>query len=170
MAFIDFQKAYDSVNRNILRSVLFQSGIQGNMLRTLKGIYSAFQACVMSKSDVSGFFESFQGLKQGCVAIKAQHFFSLLINGLANENIGQAKRGTPLGPTEIELIILLFADDLTRLASTVIGLQNQLNALSVAARKLGLTVIWINQRSVLCYNGFKQVWLFGCGNDIIFFN
>ena len=36
--------------------------------------------------------------------------------------------------------ILLFADDLTLLASTVIGLQNQLNALSIAAKRLGLTV------------------------------
>ena len=74
------------------------------------------------------------------MAIKAQHFSSLLINELAYENIGQAKRGTPLGPSETELFILLFADDLTRLASTAIGLQNQLNALSVAAKKLGLTV------------------------------
>ena len=92
---------------------------------------------------MSGYFESFQGLKQGCVAIKAQHFFLsffLLINELANENIGQAKRGTPLGPSEMELFILLLADDLTPLASTAIGFQNQLNALSVAARKLGLTV------------------------------
>ena len=66
--------------------------------------------------------------------------FSLLINELANEIIGKAKHGIPLGPTEIELSILLFADDLTLLASTVIGLQNQLNTLSVAAKRLGLTV------------------------------
>ena len=58
----------------------------------------------------------------------------------------KAKHGIFLGPTEIELFVLLFADDLTLLASTVIGLQNQLNALSVAAKRLGLTV-WINQRS-----------------------
>ena len=30
---------------------------------------------------------------------------------------------------------------------------------------------WLSHiRSVLCYNGFEQVWLFGCGNDNIFFN
>ena len=28
----------------------------------------------------------------------------------------------------------------------------------------------VHIRSVLCYNGFEQVWLFGCGNDKIFFN
>ena len=36
VAFIDFKKAYDSVNRNILWSVLLRSGIQGKMLRTIK--------------------------------------------------------------------------------------------------------------------------------------
>ena len=66
--------------------------------------------------------------------------FSLLINELANEIMGKAKHGIPLGPTEIELFILLFADDLTLLASTVTGLENQLNALCVAAKLLGLTV------------------------------
>ena len=66
--------------------------------------------------------------------------FSLLINELANEIMGKAKHGIPLGPTEIELFILLLAIDLTLLASTVIGFQNQLSALSVAAKRLGLIV------------------------------
>ena len=82
----------------------------------------------MSKSEVSGYFECCQGVWQ------AQYFFSLLINELANEIMGKAKHGIPLGPTEIELFILLFADDLTLLASTVTGLENQLNALCVAAK------------------------------------
>ena len=39
--------------------------------------------------------------------------FSLPINELANEIIGKAKDGISLGPTEIELFVLLFADDFT---------------------------------------------------------
>ena len=38
------------------------------------------------------------------------------------------------------MLSAVLAIDLTLLASTVIGLQNQLNALSVAAKRLGLTV------------------------------
>ena len=81
----------------------------------------------------------------GCVASPVLFsflFLSLLINELANEIMGKAKHGIPLClcPTETELFILLFADDLTLFASTVTGLQNQLNALSVAAKRLGLTV------------------------------
>ena len=30
---------------------------------------------------------------------------------------------------------------------------------------------WVSHiKSVLCYNGFEQMWLFGCGNDKMFFN
>ena len=106
VAFLDFKKAYDTVNRNILWSVLYHSGIQGKMLRNLKAMYRSVQACVMSKSEVSGYFECFQCLKQGCVASPV--LFSLLINELANEIIGKAKHGIPLSPTSIELFILLF--------------------------------------------------------------
>ena len=88
VAFIDFKKAYDNINRSILWSVLLQSGIQGRMHRTLKAMYHPVQACVMSYSEVMDFFECFQGLKQGCVASPV--LFSLLINELANEIIGKA--------------------------------------------------------------------------------
>ena len=105
MEFVDFKKAYDTVNRNILWSVLFHNSIQGKMLRNLKAMYRSVQACDMSKSEVSGYFECFQGLKQWCVASPV--LFSLLINELVNEIIGKAKHGIPLGPTEIELFIFL---------------------------------------------------------------
>ena len=83
-------------------------------------------------------FHCLQGLKQGCLA--SPILFSLLVNELANEIFAKARHGIPLGPTDIELFLLLFADDLTLLASTVIGLQSQLNVLSVAAERLCLTL------------------------------
>ena len=31
-------------------------------------------------------------------------------------------------------------------------------------------ITWVShEKSILCYNGFEQVWLFGCGNDKAFF-
>ena len=67
VAFIDFKKAYDTVNRDILWMVLYRSGVRGKMLRMIRGIYATVQACVMSKSGLSDLFECFQGLKQGCI-------------------------------------------------------------------------------------------------------
>ena len=77
----------------------------------------------------------------------------------------KARHGIPLGPTDIELFLLLFADDLTLLASTVIGLQNQLNVLSVAAERLCLTVN-LDKSKVIVFRkgGFlaaKEKWFLG---------
>ena len=85
VAFVDFQKAYDRVNRNVLWNVLFKTGIQGKMLKMLRAMYSTVQACVMcnTKNGYSDYFQCLQGLKQGCIASPV--LFSLLINELVNE-------------------------------------------------------------------------------------
>ena len=106
IAFIDFKKAYDSVNRNILWSVLLRSGIQGKMLRTIKAMYASVQACVKCKTPQRicrcfffffffFFFHCLQVLKQGCTA--SPILFSLLVNELANQIFPKARHGIPLG-------------------------------------------------------------------------
>ena len=167
VAFIDFKKAYDTVNRDILWMVLFRSGVRGKMLRMIRGIYATVQACVMSKLGLSDFFECFQGLKQGCIL--SPILFSMLINELANEILEKGKHGVSLGPAEIELFLLLFADDLTLLSSTVIGLQNQLNVLQEATQRLGLTVNLDKSKVVVFrkggFLGAREKWIFN-GNKL----
>ena len=76
MAFFDFKKAYDTVNRNILWSVLFHSGIQGKMLRNLKAVYRSVQAFVVSKSEVSGYFKCLKQVSETVVCGMPSTFFS----------------------------------------------------------------------------------------------
>ena len=90
--------------------------------------------------------------------------FSLLINELANEILEKGKHGVSLGPAEIELFLLLFADDLTLLSSTVIGLQNQLNVLQEATQRLGLTVNLDKSKVVV----FRKGGLLGCKREMDF--
>jgi hypothetical protein len=138
VAFIDFRKAYDSVDRKVLWKILVKSGVSSKMIKAIQSMYDSVQACVLSNGNKSLFFKCMVGLKQGCIA--SPLLFSLLINDLANDILSKARHGVPFGPTEIELVLLLFADDLTLLASTVIGLQNQLNVLRESASRLGLTI------------------------------
>ena len=138
VAFIDFKKAYDTVNRNVLWSVLLRAGIKGKMLKMIQAMYSSVRACVLCNDGYSSFFECLQGLKQGCVVSPV--LFSLLINELANEIILNGRHGVSLTADEIELFLLLFADDLTLLSSSVVGLQNQLNILQSETVRLHLTV------------------------------
>ncbi|WP_419619511.1 hypothetical protein, partial [Thiolapillus sp.] len=41
VAFVDFKKAFDSVNRNALWSVLRKSGVKGKLYKALRGIYDS---------------------------------------------------------------------------------------------------------------------------------
>ena len=160
VAFIDFKKAYDKVNRNVLWSVLIRGGVQGRMIRILRSMYKNVQACVLCNSGETDLFECLQGLKQGCVV--SPILFSLLINELAIEIINNGKHGVPLGPKGIELFLLLFADDLTLISCTVVGLQNQLNTLNSVISQLSLTVNLDKSKIVVFRRGgalsMKEKW------------
>ena len=78
------------------------------------------------------------GVKQRgiCSAV----LFSLFINELALDIINNCRHGVSLSSDFVQLVILLFADDMILLSQTVIGLQTQLNSLFCAVSRLQLKV------------------------------
>ena len=61
VAFVDFRKAYDTVNRKILWSSLIKTGKQGRMLRMLRAMFATVQACIRSNDGLTDFFQCLQG-------------------------------------------------------------------------------------------------------------
>ena len=108
------------------------------MLRMLKSMYRTVQACVRCWSENTDYFTCLEGLKQGCLA--SPTLFSLFMNELAHDIISQGKQGLQFSPNDIEIFIMLFADDIVLLSATVIGLQNQIAALYNVAIRLRLQV------------------------------
>lgn len=77
-AFIDFKKAFDSVDRSTLWMKLSKIGIQGKLLRVIKGLYKNVKACVTSDGHLSDFFYSNLGLMQG--EVLSPILFNLYVN------------------------------------------------------------------------------------------
>lgn len=77
VAFVDFKKAFDSVNRSKLYNILYQHGIKGRLFNSIKGIYRSVKACVRNHADFSDTFDCPIGLRQGCNL--SPILFSLLI-------------------------------------------------------------------------------------------
>ena len=65
-AFIDFKKAYDTVDRSILLKCLHRNGVQGPFLQNLKAMYQQVRYAIKLNSGIMEPIMSNLGLKQGC--------------------------------------------------------------------------------------------------------
>ena len=139
VAFVDFRKAYDSVNRNILWDILRRAGAGGKMLRALRAMYNSVVASVRVEVDCTT--EEFScpvGLKQE--KCSSPLLFSFFINELATTVRDKGTHGVQFVQGMAEVFLLLFADDVALVSLTPGGLQKQLNNLKAEADRLKLEV------------------------------
>ena len=110
LLFIDFEKAFDSLEWNYLFKVLEVMNFGPMFGKWIHTFYSNITSCVMNNGYVSDFFQLYRGVRQGCPL--SGLLFVLTIEVLAqvnreNENI----RGLTINETELKLS--MYADDLT---------------------------------------------------------
>ncbi len=125
VGFIDFSKAYDRINRQLLWNKLSSMGIGGKMLQSLQSLYNNVKYCVRLNGIKSDFFDVKCGLRQGCLL--SPLLFNLFINDLAIE-IKSLDLGVPVGEDSIS--ILLYADDICFIAENERNLQKMFDKLS----------------------------------------
>ena len=66
IAFVDFQKAFDSVDISTLFEIIRKNGIKCKLLTSISSIYSLVKVCVRSGNLLSDLFSCPIGLRQGC--------------------------------------------------------------------------------------------------------
>ena len=66
-AFIDFKKAYDCINRDILWDRLSRIGVSGKLFGAVKSLYSSVSACVRVNNFTTELFNVNRGVRQGAV-------------------------------------------------------------------------------------------------------
>ena len=164
VCFVDAKKAFDTVQRDCLWYNLISVGIKGNILKAVQSLYTDVQFAVKVNDYLSPLFKVSQGVKQGCKL--SPTLFSLYINDLANE-IKQMNLDVDID--ELQLSILLYADDVALIAPGADSLQLMLDKLNEWCCKWRLTVhnyktkiVHFRPASVqLCNNQFS------CGNASI---
>ena len=83
VCFIDLTKAYDSVDRTLLWTVLARFGVPHNMISVIRQFHDGMRACVRLDDRVcSRWFAVEQGLRQRCVLVPLLFniFFAAVIN------------------------------------------------------------------------------------------
>ena len=151
IAFIDFQKAFDTVKREVLWEILKKLNISTKMIKMIKEIYKSVTAIVRYDNEITNPFNCPLGVKQGCLL--SPLLFSLFINEVAAKVGSGGRAGYQFLPGTKEIFALLFADDIALIAMTPAGLQNQLNNLNTASKALGLKVNLNKTKILVCRKG-----------------
>ena len=123
-AFIDLEKAFDWVERDLLYLKLLRCGIDGKIYRAIKSLYSNTLNSVRLNGFMTDWFRSNAGVRQGDSL--SPTLFSIYINDLATE-IKASNLGVSVADEIIS--ILLYADDMVLMASNESDLQAMLNIL-----------------------------------------
>jgi len=101
VASVDFQKAFDSIYRNVLYKILRNNGLSGHLYSAIVSIYSCFKAYVKKGGLCSNILYCTKGLRQGCKLNPI--LFALYINELHNVMTSKNVRGKQLFPDYTEL-------------------------------------------------------------------
>jgi len=133
--FVDFKSAFDSISRISLYYKLLKLGIGGRFLKFLRDMYSTVYYCVKLPDGLTENFQSFVGVKQGCVL--SPTLFNLFVADLPNIFDNTCD---PVSLNNYSLSCLMFADDLVLMSESSCGLQSALNKLHSYCSTWGLEV------------------------------
>ena len=150
--FIDYQRAFDSVNREALWYKLIQSGISCKMINMIKCMYGKVQSCVkLSSVNISDFFDVTIGLKQG------EPLSPILFLFFLNDIIDNLDFNS-LADSDLELLskyLILFADDIVLFTTNPESLQAQIDSIYQYSVKWGLTIN-VNKTKVCIFEKRKS--------------
>ena len=122
VTYIDFSKAFDGVNREMLLYKLIANGVDGKMYFIIKALYSKTSACINVNNRLTEWFDTILGVRQGdCLS---PTLFNTFINDLA-VGIKLLNMGVQVGEEKIP--ILLYADDVALITESEEDMQFLLN-------------------------------------------
>jgi hypothetical protein len=135
IAFLDFEKAFDTIHWNVIYDTLKLFNLGPNLIKWVRTIYSAPEACVTNNGFSSPFFTLQRGVRQGCPL--SAYLFIMVVELLANKirNSDNIK-GITIGDTEIKLVQM--ADDTTAFIEDTNSLENILKILHTFEQYAGL--------------------------------
>ena len=165
--FIDFTKAFDKINRDILFKRLKQFHISAKLLNMIKNMYSKLGCQVRTSVGESDHFAQDNGVMQGeCLS---PTLFAAYINEIERLMNSIEEMGVYINGVKVSVI--MYADDLVLIAKNRHGLQLGMNALHEYCVQNDLTVntsksqlMQVSRRKItnlpeLDYNGSSLAWV-----------
>ena len=132
--FIDYSKAFDSIDRDSLWKIMAHYGIPTKLINLIKKMYDSSGGQVLFKGKLSSFFEIMTGVRQGCLL--SPFLFLLVIDWIMKQSVNEST-GIQWTLTK-KLDDLDFADDIALLANKQTHMQDKTNNITENSAKVGL--------------------------------
>ena len=150
--FIDFKKAYDTIDRDKLFRRLQDIGINGPFLKNIKAMYETVSYKIKLKDGYLDPIKSNLGLKQGCPL--SPMMFNLYIDDIKDIFDEQCN---PVTVTDTKISHFLYADDLVLVSLSPEGLQRSLDKIFDYATTKSLTISIKKSKSMIFNTGGRLI-------------
>ena len=135
--FLDYSKAFDSIDRESLWKIMAHYGIPDKIISLVKSMYEGSGGCIIHKGKLTTFFEITTGVRQGCLL--SPFLFLLCIDWILRQSTENEQNGIQW-TIESKLDDLDFADDVALLSHTLKQMQDKTDNIKENSAKLGLTI------------------------------
>ena len=137
LAFVDFEKAFDSVHRPTLWRVLRSYGLPDKYVNLIRNIHEASRCQVNVDGELSPEFYVSSGVLQGNVL--SPLLFAVLIDYVMKETTGDRRMGIDWVENK-HLSDMEYADDVVLISRSIEELQTLMNGLEENGKRVGLKV------------------------------
>lgn len=144
LIFVDFAKAFDSIDRDVLFDILTAYGVPRKLIDVIKAIYSYSRSCVLACDATSSEFTTSCGVLQGCTL--SPYLFITVLDYVLRSTVESSFEGLEIVPRKssrhprVLLNHLAFADDVVLIASSMDQAQNMFAKLENVGAKVGLQI------------------------------
>lgn len=136
IAFVDYEKAFDSLKRDVIWRALESRGVPVKIINIIKKFYEGASSRVLHEGQLSEPFVTISGVKQGC-ALSPLLFITtldLIFDVVTKESTGLNWR------INERLCDLAYADDVILLSTKHQDMQNMIDKMVTESGKLGLKI------------------------------
>ena len=147
--FVDLEKAFDKLPRDLLLQKLRHIGVSGNFLNILNTMYTNDYVKVRVGNRMTKAISVNQGLRQGCVL--SPILFNLFLADLQQKLVEEPNTSPVSIDNNTSIPCILWADDIVLLSETREGLQSQINFLHSYCNKNKLSVN-VKKTACICFN------------------
>ena len=136
MCFIDFKKAFDSIQHEKLWWTMLDMGYPPHLVNMLAKLYRSQKAAVRIAGVMSDWFIVQKGVRQGCVL--SPYLFNIVSEMVMRKALEGFKGGIVIGGRRITN--LRYADDIVLLASSIQELQELVNRITAVGIEYNLHI------------------------------